>query len=183
MGGISPMTPDEFWDHIRASRRVDPAEHAERLVKRLARLPVEEILDFDHWWDVALNDSYRWNLWGAAYLINGGCSDDGFDYFRGALILQGRQVFESAVKAPDGLAGVVGPDEECREYGGRPGWDAWFAKTGTEQDDAGYDALMAACSARHPKRLVPRMGRQWDFDDDEQMRKRLPRLAKKYLNS
>jgi hypothetical protein len=29
--------------------------------------------------------------WGAAYLANGGCSDDGFDYFRGWLIGQGRK--------------------------------------------------------------------------------------------
>jgi hypothetical protein len=26
------------------------------------------------------------------------------------------------------------------------------------------------------------MGRQWDFDDDAQMRKRLPRLAAMYLD-
>jgi hypothetical protein len=177
------MTRDEFWEHIRASRRVDPEEHAERLAKRLAKLPVGEILDFDRWWDVALNQSYRWDLWGAAYVIDGGCSDDGFDYFRGWLILQGRKVFEAAVKNPDTLAGVVDPDEGFIEYQGRPGWDAWFAKTGTEQNDAGYDALLAACEAHSPKRLVPRMGRRWDFDDDEQVRKRLPRLAKKYLDS
>ena len=39
-----------------------------------------------------MDDSYRWDLWGAAYLANGGCSDDGFDYFRGWLIGQGRKV-------------------------------------------------------------------------------------------
>ena len=33
-------------------------------------------------------------LWDAAYLINGGCSDDGFDYFRGWLVDQGRETFE-----------------------------------------------------------------------------------------
>ncbi|MEU1868262.1 DUF4240 domain-containing protein [Streptomyces gardneri] len=27
--------------------------------------------------------SYQAPIWAAAYLINGGCSDDGFDYFRG----------------------------------------------------------------------------------------------------
>ena len=35
------MTEDEFWDHIRATRRVDPEAHNERLVKRLAKLPEE----------------------------------------------------------------------------------------------------------------------------------------------
>jgi hypothetical protein len=30
-----------------------------------------------------MDRSYRNDLWAAGYLINGGCSDDGFDYFRG----------------------------------------------------------------------------------------------------
>ena len=44
------------------------------------------------------------DLWGAAYLINGGCSDDGFDHFRGWLMTQGREVFARAVAEPDSLA-------------------------------------------------------------------------------
>lgn len=35
--------------------------------------------------------TYDWDLWGAAYLINGGASDDGFDYFRGWLLSQGSE--------------------------------------------------------------------------------------------
>jgi hypothetical protein len=42
--------------------------------------------------------------WGAAYLANGGCSDDGFDYFRGWLIGQGRKVYETVLADPDSLA-------------------------------------------------------------------------------
>ena len=48
--------------------------------------------------------SYREDLWGAAYLINGGASDDGFEYFRGWLMTQGRAVFARAVADPDSLA-------------------------------------------------------------------------------
>jgi hypothetical protein len=36
-------------------------------------------------------------MWVAAYLMNGGCSDDGFDYFRGWLIAQGRTTLEQVV--------------------------------------------------------------------------------------
>jgi hypothetical protein len=49
-------------------------------------------------------DSYRNLLWAAAYLINGGCSDDGFESFRCWLIVQGRTVFERSVADPDTLA-------------------------------------------------------------------------------
>ena len=38
------MTAAQFWDHIRASRRIDPEAHAERLEKRLAKLPPEVLL-------------------------------------------------------------------------------------------------------------------------------------------
>jgi hypothetical protein len=52
-------------------------------------------------------DSYRSSLWAAAYVINGGCSDDGFDYFRGWLMLQGREAFGQAVADPDSLADLA----------------------------------------------------------------------------
>ncbi len=53
-----------------------------------------------------MRTSYRWDLWGAAFVINGGCSDDGFDYFRGWLMLQGRDVWEAALRDPESLADV-----------------------------------------------------------------------------
>jgi hypothetical protein len=39
------MTRDEFWDHVRATRRKDPDAHAERLTRRLAKFPADEIID------------------------------------------------------------------------------------------------------------------------------------------
>ena len=33
-----------------------------------------------------LNEAYTWDLWGAADVIHGGCSDDGFEYFRRWLV-------------------------------------------------------------------------------------------------
>jgi hypothetical protein len=175
------VTEEEFWDHIRATRRRDPEAHAERLVNRLAKLSEAEILDFDHWWRVASGRAYFWDLWGAAYLINGGCSDDGFQYFRWWLILQGRAVYEAALANPDSLADVVDGEEEV-EAEVYPAADAWFQATGTERDDAGYRAMHRAAEKRRPKKPRQRgMGRQWDFDDDAQVRKRLPRLAALYL--
>lgn len=50
--------------------------------------------------------SHRNQLWAAGYLINDGCSDDGFEYFRAWLIAQGREVFERVVADPDALAGL-----------------------------------------------------------------------------
>ncbi len=84
------MAHDQFWDHIRATRRRDPHEHAERLVARLAKRPTDEIVAFGRVWYELRAAAYTNALWGAAYVMNGGCSDDGFEYFRNWLLLQGR---------------------------------------------------------------------------------------------
>jgi hypothetical protein len=173
------MTQDEFWDHIRASRRVDQEEHAERLAKRLSKLPEKEIVSFVQRWEEASANAYRWDLWGAAYLINGGCSDDGFQYFRWWLLLQGRAVYEAAIANPDSLAEVVDSEEEV-EAEVYPGTDAWFLATGKKQDDAGYAAFNQAVGRKNREPDKPK-GKQWDFDDDKQLQRRLPKLTKMYL--
>jgi hypothetical protein len=50
-------------------------------------------------------DSYQGDLRAAAYLINGGASDDGFEYFRGRLITQGREVYAGVLGAALGGPG------------------------------------------------------------------------------
>ena len=177
------MTEDEFWDHIRASRPrlYDAEDHVERLTARLAELPAEECLDFQHLWATVSHRAYRQDLWGAAYLINGGCSDDGFDYFRDWLILQGRSVYEAAIADPDTLAEILdGEDEvECECV---PGLSAWFAATQTVWNDAGYDSYDRAMTFRHPNTPpLPELAPEWDFDNDAEIRRRFPRLAAMYL--
>ena len=168
------MTKDEFWEHIRATRRLDPDEHIERLATRVVTLPVEEILSFGRWWETFDAKAYTWKLWGAAYLVNGGCSDDGFDYFRWWLILQGRAAYEAALKNPDSLAGVLRGDGEV-EAGSNPAYDAYSAATG--RDD--YDE---ALKARYPKLNLelPALKDDWDFEDDAAMRRRYPKLFAAY---
>ncbi len=169
------MTRDEFWEHIRVTRRRDPDEHVERLAARLGKLPLQEILSFGRWWHVMEVRSYTAKLWGAAYLVNGGCSDDGFEYFRWWLILRGREVFEAALKRPDSLAEVLKGDGDV-EAMFHPAHDAYCAVTGGGED------YYAALAARYPKLPpYPTLKDEWDFDDDAQMRKRYPKLFATYV--
>ncbi|MCE9566680.1 MAG: DUF4240 domain-containing protein [Planctomycetes bacterium] len=179
------MTRDEFWDHIESSKRSDLDEHVERLTKQLAKLPPDEIADFGHWWELSKAEAYRWDLWGAAYTINGGCSDDGFTDFRSWLTLQGRDAFQAALANPDSLADLEVEEDaaSCECY---PATRAWFKATGIKDD---YDAFHAAVEARHPptqeslaRGEVEPTGENWDFDDCEETRRRLPRLAAMYLD-
>lgn len=108
------MDVNKFWELIETSRKKgkkDLERQTEILVKELSKLSIEEIYQFDNILKRHLIDSYNSELWAAAYIINGGCSDDGFEYFRGWLIAQGRKTYENALNDPQSLAKIVSDDE------------------------------------------------------------------------
>jgi predicted DNA-binding WGR domain protein len=96
-----------FWRSIELSKKGSEGDlyvQLDNLRQRLMKLSEEELRSFDRiFWEL-MDESYRADLWGAAYVIKGGCSDDGFDYFRAWLIMQGQQAFTEALRDPDGLA-------------------------------------------------------------------------------
>jgi hypothetical protein len=111
----SEMPADQFWEIIRRAAQFDddPAAHVDALRAELRRLTAEEIKSFEVAFRRYLNKAYTWNLWGAACVIHGGCSDDGFEYFRRWLVSRGREVYESALTNPESLAQLEarpGPD-------------------------------------------------------------------------
>lgn len=61
---------------------------------------------------------YRWPVWGAAYVIQGGASDDLFLYFCEGLIGRGREAVEQALADPDGLGPYVSDEPEENENEG-----------------------------------------------------------------
>ncbi len=109
------MNETEFWNLIAATKRDcdgDSDRQLELLERALAGLSEAEILDFDRLLHEQMARSYTRELWAAAYIINGGCSDDGFDYFRAWLIAQGWKVFRNALKDPETLVEVAESDAE-----------------------------------------------------------------------
>ena len=110
------VTPDAFWALIEAARsnRADCDSQAATLGAQLSQLSPKQIVQFDREMRTRLVESYRWDLWGVAYLINGGASDDGFEYFRGWLIAQGRDYFSAALLDPERAADSAEAGEaEC----------------------------------------------------------------------
>lgn len=176
------MDTKDFWKLIDDARTlvVDPADAgavAGRVVALLAERPAEDILAAQQLlWDL-MAASYRAPLWAAAYTINGGCSDDGFDYFRGWLIAQGREVFERVVADPDALAGlpvVRAAAEEGADLEGEDvlgvAWDAYRVATGEELPEGAFTID------------YPGLDPEWDFDfdDAERVALRLPALDALY---
>lgn len=177
------MKKVDFWKHIELSKRSEPEEHEERLVNRLSKLRPSDILRFGKWWNSVRDAAYTWKLWGAAYLINGGCSDDGFVYFRDWLILKGEAVYKAALNNPDALSKVrVDPGEA--EWECYPAMDAYCQVAGIDDNEQFFEAYEAAFGmhfgpASDDPNVMPQ-GKRWDFDDDEEMQKRYPRLHKKF---
>ncbi|MES5820772.1 DUF4240 domain-containing protein [Streptomyces sp. RG80] len=173
----------QFWQLIESARAQasnpnDGEEVAHGATSLLASYPTEEIVAAQQVvWDL-MADSYTNPLWAAAYMINGGCSDDGFDYFRGWLITQGREVFERTILDPDALAelpvvrasAVDGIDLEGEDTLSIA-WDAHVKATGGQLPDDAF-------TIRYPE-LDPAW--DFDFDDRDEMTSRLPRLAALYL--
>jgi tetratricopeptide (TPR) repeat protein len=96
------MEREKFWRLIDQSRR--KRDQAATLTRMLAELAVEEILSFDAWWRAYYGAIRRDDLWAAIYAIEGGCSDDGFDYARAWLIGCGEETLLEAVRDPESLA-------------------------------------------------------------------------------
>jgi Protein of unknown function (DUF4240) len=67
----------EFWDVIDQARArgTSCAEWAHELEGILSKSSSIEIETFARAQDDLMRSSYRWDLWGAAFVINGGCSD------------------------------------------------------------------------------------------------------------
>lgn len=101
------MNTDQFWqliDGVHAGSHGGMREKCDLLRGRLATLSSEEILAFmDHFGD-RMDRAYSWDLWGAAYVIGGGCGDDMFMDFRSNLISHGRDRYERSLQDPDSLA-------------------------------------------------------------------------------
>jgi len=113
------MDKATFWEIIEKARLASPSkdERPEALRSVLEELSPDEIQSFHETYITQVYAAYTWPLWGAAYVMNGGCSDDCFDYFRDWLISEGQTVYESALKDPEKLADLPRMDEiELEEF-------------------------------------------------------------------
>lgn len=180
------METDEFWALIETARARTGTPFDEALTDVLAGLPLERILDYDERFSAVHATVYRWDVWAACYLITGWGSDDGFIDFRTGLVSLGREWFERVAAAPDSLAdhplvvasGSVEDLEEAllQESAGYAAKEAYDRVTGV--DESYYEAEEVRAASRPPREAVePVMGERWDFEDDDGMRRRLPRLA------
>ncbi|MGN5378425.1 DUF4240 domain-containing protein [Streptomyces lasalocidi] len=166
------MDETEFWELIDASREGaegDAEEQADLLVDRLLQLEPDLVLDFARHFEARYNRAYRWDLWGAAWVLLDGASDDAFDFFRCWLIGQGREVFEGGLHDPDALADLLGEfDEEIDGDGEELGYAA----------DEAYEQLTGAVAPELGIAPAPGEpeGTSIDFENEAVLAERYPKL-------
>ena len=148
------MDENSFWNivqHVNDASPDDMDRKCAALRQQIAALSKDDALEFAQHFDAMMDKAYNWPLWGAAYVINGGCSDDSFMDFRAALISRGRQAFERALSDPDSLA-----DEDFDEQ-------AWFYE--------GYQYAVTdgveATGGTRPQRRAPDQPSGADWQEDK----------------
>lgn len=161
--------PEAFWPVLDTARHEaggDVEDQFELVWKRLhdegddaMRAYADEL----HRRDVAL---YTWDLWGAATVIDDGCSDDCFDDFRLYVISLGPEAQRAALRDPDALADILPADAD------------WGDARDSMRES--YEAL----AGQEPPALSgldgePR-GRPFDDEDEDALQARYPRLADRF---
>ncbi|GAB6904147.1 DUF4240 domain-containing protein [Kineosporia succinea] len=162
------MEIDRFWEIVEAARAV-PAPFDEALFNRLRQLPGDEIVEFGRRFGELQLELYRWDVWGAAYLIGGGCSDDAFIDFCAGVISLGREWLEQ----PDSLA----THPEVQAEGGDQFEPLFYEEVTYVPARAWRQATGGTDFPQEPVAHDRDMGESFDFDDESEMRRRYPSLA------
>ena len=176
------MDEEQFWAIVQTA--VDEAGDDEEayleVVKReLSKLSLKEMIGFRLRTDKLLYDSYTSEMWCAGYLMNGGCSDDGFEYFRLWVISRGRKVYEAAMANPDNLIDYIGDDDEMDFFEFESFWyvalEAFEEAVDAELYDYVDDDNFKTCEGNYPNFEF-----NWEEDEPESMQKLCPRLFEKF---
>lgn len=176
------MNEDQFWAIVQ--KAVDEAgddedEYLEVVMHELSKLSLKEMVGFRLRTDKLLYDSYTSEMWCAGYLMNGGCSDDGFEYFRLWVISRGRKVYEAALANPDNLIDYIAEDAEVDFFEFELFWyvaiDAFEEATEADLYDYIDDENFTTREGNYPNFEF-----NWDEEDPESMKKLCPRLFERF---
>ena len=176
------MDEEQFWAIVQTA--VDEAgddedEYLEVVKRELSRLSLKEMIGFRLRTDKLLYDSYTSEMWCAGYLMNGGCSDDGFEYFRLWVISRGRKVYEAAMANPDNLIDYIDDDAEMDFFEFELFWyvalEAFEEAVDAELYDYIDDENFKTCEGNYPNFEF-----NWEEDEPESMQKLCPRLFEKF---
>lgn len=175
----SEMLDEEvYWKLVEGSlnNSGNESEQLSYVTNHLESMTLKEMIGFRLRTDKLLYDSYTSEMWCAGYLMNKGCSDDGFEYFRNWIISRGREVYYAALKNPDTLIAQV--DESLEYYDFELFWyvalEAFENRTGEDLHD--YIDLENFVFSEHH---YPAIEFNWQSKNPESMKAICPQLFAK----
>ena len=175
------MDEKQYWSMIQLSlsESNDQDDQASRLTHELQQLSPEDIIGFRLRTDKLLYDTYTSEMWCAGYIMNGGCSDDCFEYFRCWVISRGEEVFNKAKENPDTLIDEVIEGQDIYDF--ESFWyvalEAFERKTGKDlYEFIDYDQF----TTREGK--YPHFEFTWQEESPDSMKKICPKLYEKFCS-
>ena len=171
---LTLLTEERFWEIIENSNK------GRDLEKELSKLSEDEIFGYRYWWIHFHRQSYNQALWAVAYVVLGGCSDDGFDYFRFWLLSRGKSVYMKAIQNADSLCDEFDnltddeyPEWEDLGYVPKEVFEKKFGKNFYEIEDT-FD---------YGEMSLPEITFEWDDEDEETIRKVCPKTFDKWWDN
>jgi|TARA_B110000090_G_C13271793_1_gene404454 hypothetical protein len=163
------MESKKFWKIIENTKSESSGDYEKQqslLERELLKLTAKEVLEFDNKFRTLRGKIYTWDFWAAAYIINGGCSDDCFSDFRGWLIGQGKSIFESAVQNIETLSELKETNDGDWEGLSYISTDIYKKKTGNDMPNEIQENFEI-------------IGEEWEEDENE-LKNRFPKLYAKF---
>lgn len=183
------MNNQQFWKIIQATRNQaggdDDQQHA-LLIQKLTELEPAEIAAFGQLYHDKMVELYRYDIWAAILLLNGGlCSDDSFSDFCDYLIAQGERLYNSVLQNPEALLNEPLNSEAEWEYEemhfGAAADRAYAQAKGFDGDED--DFIILSLEGGNEEYEIP-INYHWPkdpagepiWDDPEKLREKIPRI-------
>lgn len=169
------LDEETYWSLIDASRKATRRQEDQEqyLIREIGKLTPKQMIGFRLRTDKLLHDTYTSEMWCAGYIMNGGCSDDGFEYFRNWVISRGRETYYKAKENPDNLISEVKRGVDSYEFEGF--WyvalNAFELKTGKDLYDYIDEEKFTTREGNYPPIQFT-----WEEGKPESMQKICPRL-------
>ncbi len=173
------LDEDKFWEIISKSLKSTKSQDAQErfLISEIEKLTQKEMIGFRLRTDYLLYHTYNSEMWCAAYIMNGGCSDDSFEYFRCWVISRGKDTYYNAKANPDFLISEVVEGAEFYDF--ESFWyvalEAFKHKTGKDL----YDYIDNE-NFKTKEGSYPQFEFTWQEEKPESMKKICPKLLAKF---
>ncbi len=166
-----------FWKIVDQSLKNNTGQSGQLsfLIKEIENLSPQEMIGFRLRTDHLLYHTYTSQMWCAASLMNGGCTDDGFEYFRNWIISRGKDVYFNAKKNPDSLISEYIEGRDFYDFE-----EFWYVALSAFENTTGknlYDYIADNFKTNEPN--YPSFEITWDSAKPETMKAICPQLFDK----